>query len=144
MRVLGIDLGMKRTGLAMSDELGISVGILPNLHASNRAMAVDKIMAIALEHKVAVILIGRPEPRTDHSKALVIRVDGLIFALAEKALALGLELRVLAWDESYSSKRALENLVKSQVPKHKRKQKLDGAAAAIMVEDFLRQEPAKR
>lgn len=144
MRVLGIDLGMKRTGLAMSDEMGLTVSILPNLHASNRATAVDKIMALVIERQVEVILIGRPEPRTDHSKAVVTRVDGLKFALAERALELGLAVKIMTWDESYTSKRALESLVKSNVPKQKRKQKLDGASAAIMVEDFLHQAPAKR
>lgn len=143
MRILGIDLGLKRTGLALSDEMGLSVSILPNLQAKSREIAVEKLMALVDERKIKIILIGRPEPRSDYSKAVAKRAEGLGFALAEKIMALGLKVEIKLWDEAYSSKRAAAGLVLSGVAQKKRQQKLDGAAAAVMVEDFLHSLQAK-
>lgn len=143
MRILGIDLGLKRTGLAQSDELGISVSILPNLLAKSRAMAVDKLIDMVLENNIKKILIGRPEPRSDYSKAVAKRAEGLSFALAEKVMSLGLEVEIKLWDESYSSKQAARGLFLSGVAQKKRQKKLDGASAAVMIEDFLQSAVAK-
>jgi putative Holliday junction resolvase len=143
MRILGIDLGLKRTGLALSDEMGLSVSILPNLQASSRAMAVDKLMTMVSERSIKIILIGCPEPRSDYSKAIAKRAEGLSFALAEKIMTLGLDVEIKLWDEAYSSKRAAIALVLSGVAQKKRQQKLDGASAAVMVEDFLHSLQAK-
>src|SRR5437762_42513 len=104
MRILGIDLGLKRTGLALSDELGLSVSILPNLQAKSRSIAVDKLINMISERYIKIILIGQPEPRSNYSKAVAKRAEGLGFALAERIMALGLDTQVRLWDEAYSSK----------------------------------------
>lgn len=137
MRVLGIDIGLKRTGLAMSDELGISVSILPNLQARNRATALEKLLSLVNEFEIAVIVIGLPEARTEHSKAIVSRVLGLEQALKTLVQEQGLALRIALVDETLSSKRAAQSLAQSGVSQKQRKIKLDGAAAAIMVEHYL-------
>jgi putative Holliday junction resolvase len=137
MRILGIDIGLKRTGLALSDELGLSVSLMPNLQAKSRDIAVSKLLELVKARNITTIIIGHPEPRSDYSKAVAKRAEGLSFALAEQALIMGLDLQIKLWDEAYSSKRAALLLVQSGVSKEKRKAKLDGAAAAIMVEDFL-------
>ena len=126
MRILGIDLGLKRTGLALSDELGLCVSILPNLQAKSRSLAVDKLLKIINESSVKIIIIGRPEPRSEYSKAVAKRAEGLSFALAERILDLGLDVEIKLWDEAYSSKQAAQNLVLSGVAQKKRQQKLDG------------------
>lgn len=137
MRVLGIDIGLKRTGLAMSDELGISVSILPNLHARSRAMALEKLLSLVNEFAVEVIVIGLPEARTEHSKAVASRVMGLYEALMALAVEQGLAFKVALIDETLTSKMAAQSLAQSGVSQKQRKIKLDGAAAAIMVEHYL-------
>jgi putative Holliday junction resolvase len=138
MRVLGIDLGIKRTGLALSDELGLSVKLLPNLQANSRSAAVAKILAIVKDAQVKVVLIGLPETKSDHSKAVVSRAIGLESELSRLFESLGLAVQVLLRDESYSSKQGAQSLVASGVKKSQRKGKLDAAAAAILVEEYLR------
>lgn len=137
MRVLGIDIGMKRTGLAMSDELGLSVSILPNLLARSRAIALEKLLCLVKEFDIKVIVIGIPEGRSDYSKSVISRVLGLSAALKALFAEHNLLVQVVHIDESYSSKNAMSRLVASGVPQKQRKIKLDGAAAAIIVEDFL-------
>lgn len=137
MRVLGIDIGLKRTGLAMSDELGISVSILPNLQARSRAMALEKLLSLVNEFGIKVIVIGLPQARTEHSKAVVSRVLGLEQALQTLVAEQGLALTIALVDETLTSKHAAQRLASSGVSRKQRKIKLDGAAAAIMVEHYL-------
>jgi putative Holliday junction resolvase len=136
-RVLGVDLGLKRTGLAISDELGLCVRLLPNLLAHSRQAAVDRLLVLVREHEVTVLLIGIPEERTEHSRALASRVRGLKEALERAIFEAELSVRVLVVNEAHSSRRASERLVESAVKKKQRKEKLDAASAAILVEDYL-------
>lgn len=137
MRVLGIDVGLKRTGLALSDETGTAIRYLPNLHANSRAQAIERILSMVHEFSLQVIVIGCPTPRTDASAAIGSRASGLKKALDEVMAAQGLNVTIYLWNESHSSKRAIESLVKAQVPQKKRKILLDAASAAILIEEFL-------
>jgi putative Holliday junction resolvase len=137
MRVLGIDIGLKRSGLALSDELGVAVRRLPNLKADSRKAAVAQILALVVEHNVEAVVIGVPEAITKESTAIHTRASGLAegvkAALFEERLATG----VFLWDESFTSKKALANLVAVDIGQRRRKELLDGESAAVLVEDFL-------
>lgn len=131
MRVFGIDLGLKRTGFAISDELGIAVKLLPAIEAKSRSQLVERILELRAEYGFNQIVLGLPENRTEQSKALITRIESLAHLLREQGFLVNL------WDESFSSKRASENLVKAGVKKSERKRMLDSSSAAIIVEEFL-------
>ncbi|OPZ24254.1 MAG: putative Holliday junction resolvase [bacterium ADurb.BinA186] len=137
MKVLGIDIGIKRTGMAVSDELGISVRMLPNLVAHKRALAVERIMNLVRQEKVDTILIGQPEGQSEYSKAVLSRALGLKEEL-EKVIRENQEtISVIMWDESYSSKKAAHILAHSGLKRKDRQLKLDAASAAVLVEEYL-------
>ncbi len=76
-RVLAVDPGTKRTGLALSDELGITAQGLDTFEASKDKSAVDRIEELVREHGVSVVVIGMPISMsggdiegTDRSRAL--------------------------------------------------------------------------
>lgn len=137
MRVLGIDIGLKRTGMAISDELGLSVRMLPNLVAHGRALAVEKIMRLVVEEKVMCIVIGEPEGKSEYSKAVLSRALGLKVALESFIEEHQLSVTVVMWDETLTSKRAAERLHQSGLKRVSRQNKLDAASAAILVEEYL-------
>lgn len=137
MRVLGIDIGLKRTGLAVSDEKGIAIRHLPNLVAHSRALALEKITALVRELAIKVIVIGQPEARTLGSKAISLRAVGFKQALKEALAKENLDVEIHLWNEEYTSKKAMANLVAAKVPQKNRKALLDSASAAILVEEFL-------
>jgi putative Holliday junction resolvase len=137
MRVLGIDVGLKRTGLAVSDALGISVRMLPNLQANSQKAALEKIISLINELSVEAVVIGRPQANTVGSKAIFKRAEGLKLALEMQVVSLGLNTRIYLWDETQTSKKAMSNLVNAEVPLKKRRNLLDAASAAVIVEDFL-------
>lgn len=137
MRVLGIDIGLKRTGLAISDETGTAIRHLPNLVARSRALALEKILALVKELSIKAIIIGQPEARTEGSRAISSRAAGFKVALDDALKAQGLSVEVHLWDEQYTSKKAMANLVKAQVSEKNRRALLDSASAAVLVEEFL-------
>jgi putative Holliday junction resolvase len=137
MRVLGLDLGLFRTGLAMSDETGTAIRLLPNLLAKNRAQAIEKIISLVNEFAISVILIGYPEQKTPQSIAIASRAEGLKKTLDDFFHAQSLSIEVHLWDEALSSKRALAKLTDAGLPQKKRRSLLDSASAAVLIEDFL-------
>lgn len=143
MRVLGIDIGLKRTGLAISDETGMAIRYLPNPQANSRALLIEKILSIVNELNVAVIVIGAPEQKTTGSIAIASRATGLKAALDETFASLSLNVTTHICNEAETSKRAMANLVASDVPQKKRKNLLDAASAAVLIEDFLQAQGKK-
>lgn len=137
MKILAIDLGLKRTGLALSDEMGLSTKLLPNLNANSRVKAIEKIMTLVEEEEVKIILIGAPEGQSSYSKAVLSRAQGLKENLDIVAQTNEQDLKIILWDESYSSKKAAAKLVEAGVKKKNRKTKLDAASAAVLIEDYL-------
>lgn len=137
MRVLGIDIGLKRTGLAVSDETGTAIRHLPNLLANSRQKALEKIMSLVKELDIKAIVIGQPDARTIGSKAISSRAEGFKIALLDALKECGLDVSVDLWNEEYTSKKAMANLAMAQVSQKNRKAMLDAASAAILVEEFL-------
>jgi putative holliday junction resolvase len=143
MRILGIDLGLKRTGLAMSDETGIAIRALPNLYAKSQLNALEKILSLVKEFTIEIIVIGCPEPKTTGSIAIASRAHTFKEKLEDILKSDDKPTLVVIRDEAMTSKRAMAQLVKADVPQKKRKLLLDGAAAALLVEDFLAERERK-
>lgn len=131
-RVLGVDLGLKRTGLAVSDELGLSVRALANLTPKSRAedliFLVDQVRAL----EIGDVLVGKPS-----SGPIERRAPGFAAALQQALVDAGLEARVHVVDEDFSSEQAAARLVESGVKKSERKAALDSEAARGLVLAFL-------
>lgn len=145
MRVLGIDLGLKRTGLAVCDELGLTARALPNLAPKSRAQDIAFLIAQIEELDVKDVVIGLASlPRSGDPGPMGKRALGFAKALEEALAAAHLHTRVHLVDESYSSKRAALRLVDSGVKRSKRKEALDGEVARGLVLDFLAMRPVSR
>lgn len=142
MRVLGVDLGLKRTGLALSDELGLSVRPLPNLSPRSRAEDVAFLAQLAREHGVQHIVVGLASLRSGDDSAMAKRARGFAEVLAASLKDAGLDTRVHLRDEAGSSKAASLRLVASGTKKSARKAALDSEVARGLVLDFLAEGPA--
>ena len=137
-RILGIDLGIKRTGLALSDELGITARALPNLSPKSRAEDVQFLVGLAQGEHVTDVIIGLPSlPRSGDDGPMAKRCRGFADALQGALDAACARTRVHLVDEIMSSQAAAARLVESGVPKHQRKDALDSEVARGLVLDFL-------
>ena len=140
MRVLGVDLGLKRTGLAVCDELRMTTRALPNLTPRSRAQDVQFLVEQCRALDVRDVVIGHPVMMQSADEGpMAKRARGFAEALQAGLTAAGLPVRVHLVDERGSSKRALERLVESGTKRGDRKAFLDGEAARVLIEEFIAQ-----
>lgn len=119
MKVLGVDWGEKRIGLALSEgKLAEPSGVVGSI---------EELIGIAREKGVEKIVLGLPEGK--HKK----RVEELGMRLEEE---LGVE--VIFWGEVLSTEAALKAVIEAGKGK-KARQKLDALAAAILLQEYLNQ-----
>jgi putative pre-16S rRNA nuclease len=132
MRVLGVDFGHKRIGLALSDETGTIASPLQYIDGGGMAAAGCEIAKICEERKVGKIVVGLP-----------LRMDGTRSEQTEHTLAFIVELQgattipVMKWDERLTSVQANRALLEGNVRRSDRKEKIDKLAAQIMLQSYL-------
>ncbi len=138
MRVLGIDYGRKRIGLARSDESGLLASPLPVFTRSGRiADDLDRLVRLIGEQEVVRIVIGWP-----------LHMDGAEGEMAGEVRALARELHartglpVELFDERWTSIQAENVLIASDVPRRRRRNLRDGLAATLILQGFLDREQA--
>lgn len=138
MRILGIDYGRKRIGLARSDESGVLASPLPVYTRSGRAADdLDRLVDLIGEQDVARIVIGWP-----------LHMNGTEGEMAGEVRALARELRtrtglpVELFDERWTSAQAEDVLIAGDVSRHRRRNLRDGLAATLILQGFLDREQA--
>jgi len=132
-RSLGVDLGSKRIGIAISDSAGTVATPIDVVHRSrNRTADHQAILALAREWEAEVIVIGLP-----------LHLDGSIGPAAEAALAEAEELRgttelvVETYDERLTTVTAQRSIIEMGLSAEGRKRSVDKIAAAVMLQAWL-------
>ena len=132
MRILGIDYGDQRIGLALSDLTGTLVGRAWTLHEWNLDRAVDAIAAVVKENEVGTLVLGLPKnmdgsegPRAEKSR------------LVAKRLTEATGLDVVLWDERRSSVEAHAILHANGRKEKKHRANVDAVAASLILEGYL-------
>jgi putative holliday junction resolvase len=136
-RVLAVDVGARRVGLAISDASATLARPLETLVVASDSDAVDRvadrIAALAREDDgLAAIVVGLPVRLDGSASDESARVRAFIAALADRT-ALPIEVE----DERLTSREAERRLAQRERDWRKRKAKLDAAAAAIILQDYL-------
>ena len=132
MRILGIDYGDQRIGLALSDFTGTLVGRAWTLHEWNLDRAIEAIAAVVKENEVGRLVLGLPKnmdgsegPRAEKSRAVAARLTE----------ATGLD--VVLWDERRSSVEAHAILHANGRKEKKHRARVDAVAASLILEGYL-------
>ena len=137
VRVVGIDLGERRIGVAVSDASGTLARPLKTIErGASDAEAIERLHALitelAAEDEVGSVVVGLPM-RLDGSPNRQTERAGTMVTLLSTRLA----IPVFTQDERLSSREAEERLSLHEKDWRKRKAKLDAAAAAVILQDFL-------
>ena len=131
-RILALDLGKKRIGLAISDPLGITAQGLPNLVRVNKRTDFAVLERIVRERQVGLILMGNPiNMRGDEG-----RQSGWVREFAQ-ALEERTGLPVKLWDERLTSVEANRVLRSSGISIEKRAAAVDRLSAVILLQSYL-------
>jgi putative Holliday junction resolvase len=131
-RILGLDVGARRIGIAISDPLGITAQGLDTLHRQNKRLDFEKLEKIVREYGVTQIVVGLP-----------LRMSGLEGTQAEKMQLFAEELRkrfqlpVHLWDERLTSAQANRLLRETEMSIKRRGQVVDQMAAVLILQSFM-------
>lgn len=137
-RLLGIDYGERRIGLAISDATGTIATPLEVVPGNDAPQAAKQIAGIAETREVSRIIIGLP-----------MRMDGSHGPAAEKAKAFADLIRkhtvipIQLWDERFSTLTAEQALIEGGARREKRKQVVDKLAAQIILQHYLDSQPGE-
>ena len=132
MKILGLDYGEARIGVAVSDALGMLATPLDTICEKDREKQLEKTAEVAKLHKVEKIVVGNPK-----------RMDGTLGHRAEyteqfaRDLSEILNVPYIMWDERLSSSEAHRILESGGVSGKKRKTKVDKIAAVIILQGYL-------
>ena len=132
MRILGIDYGEKRIGVALCDELGLTAQGLTTIMSRSWRSDVDEIADIVSAYNVDKIVIGYPL-RLDGQEGIQC---GKVSRFASR-LEAALGISVIKWDETLSTKEAEEILIRSGIHFKKRKKLVDKLAASLILQSYL-------
>ena len=131
-RILAVDYGEKRIGLAVSDELGITASPLMTLARRSDDETVRQIAQLASKLRVTQIVVGLPR-RTDAQEG---EMERKVKAFAEK-LRQAVSGPVVLFDERFTTRIAEQVLLEADLSRRKRKQVRDRLAAVILLQSFL-------
>ena len=132
MRILGIDYGEKRTGLAISDPLGITAQPLPTVEGLSMEELLKKISEIATEKEVEEIVVGLPR-----------NMNGTVGKAGERVMDFAARLeaeagcRVMVEDERLTTMMADRALTALGEKPKARRRKLDRMAAQLILQSYL-------
>ena len=136
MRILGLDYGEKRIGVAICDELGMTARGIATIARKYWKKDIEQIAGFVREYSARKIVIGYP-----------VRLDGTEGIQCEKvnmfvdALKKGISVPVEKWNEALSTKEAEGLLREADINRRKRRAVVDKLAAAIILQDYLDHNP---
>ncbi len=132
IRILGLDVGEKRIGLAVSDPLGITAQGIEVLLRRDQASDQARLLAVAREYQVQEIVVGLPRHMDGRPGKAVPEIMELARTLGE---ALGVP--VTPWDERLTTAEAERVLIEADVSRRRRRQVVDQLAAVLILQGYL-------
>jgi len=132
MRILGIDMGQKRIGLAISDKLGITAQGLTVIERGKPEADLCQLRQIILENKITKIVVGLPKNMNGSLGPQVNKVKDFIALLNHEC-----PLEIIYWDERLTTIEAQRILIEGNLSRKKRKKVIDKLAAVIILQSYL-------
>jgi putative Holliday junction resolvase len=132
MRILGLDYGSKRIGVAVCDELGMTAQGLATIARKNRQQDLEEIARFIRKYNVEKIVIGYPI-RLDGTEGIQCEKISKFASLLESTFS----LPIIKWDETLSTKEAEEILIRANMRRDKRKNIVDRVAASLILQGYL-------
>jgi putative Holliday junction resolvase len=136
MRILAVDHGEKRIGLAISDPTGIIANPLTVIKHISRAVDAAQVAAIAAENEAGLVVIGQSFEEDGQPNLAGRRAARFADALREQT-----DLRVELWDESFSTQQARNARIRMGVSRKGRSGHLDEIAATVILQSYLDAQP---
>lgn len=132
MRILGLDVGQKTIGVAISDPLGFTAQGITTIRRTKKTDDVKEVVRICNEYSVETIVVGLPK-----------NMDGSIGFAGEKIqefsnlLKEAIDLQIVFWDERLTTVAAHRAMLEADLSRGKRKKIVDKVAATYILQGYL-------
>jgi len=147
-RKLGLDVGDKTIGIAVSDGLGITAQGITTLLRENTKADITALIELIIEWDVNVLVVGLPKnmnntegPQAEKVRAFMKQVDK---KLKYSDRLSGRDVTIEFWDERLSTKLVERTLIEADVSRKKRKKVIDKLAAVNILQGFMEKEYSQR
>ncbi|BCS87913.1 Holliday junction resolvase RuvX [Pseudodesulfovibrio sediminis] len=135
MRALGIDFGLKRVGLSVSDRTGTLVSPLKTIERTTRNALFDELIEIIHNEAIEAVVVGLPLSMSGEDTLTTRQARNFAESLGRRT-----ELPIHMMDERLTSAEAEEELNATDIRGKKRKMALDSQAAVIILRSWLESE----
>ena len=131
-RILGLDLGQKTIGVAISDPLGFTAQGLTTIRRGSKEKDIEDLKKLCDEYKVETIVIGLPK-----------NMNGTIGPSGEIAMAFGklleeeFQIEIKFWDERLTTVAAHKAMLEADLSRNKRKKIVDKVASTYILQGYL-------
>ena len=132
MRILGLDVGQKTIGVAVSDPLGFTAQGIKTIYRKNKEQSLDEVVSLCDEYKVDTVIIGLPK-----------NMNGTIGFAGEKILEFTeqlkskIDIEIKLWDERLTTVSAHRAMLEADLSRAKRKKIVDKIAATYILQGYL-------
>lgn len=137
MRVMALDPGERRIGVAVSDELGIIAS--PRETVRRDGSELERLSALVAREEIGEVVVGLP-----------FSLDGTLGPSARRTLEFVEQLRgrlgvpVTTWDERWTTAEAESLLIEADLRRSKRRRVIDQVAASLILQDYLKSRSTSR
>lgn len=131
-RVLGLDYGRRRIGVAMSDSLGITAQPVETWEGLSSGEAVEHTLRLIRERDIVRVVIGNPLTLKGEKGKMAREVERFVEKLGERS-----DLPIVFWDERLTSILARRVMHESNIQPSKHKEKIDRLAAVLLLQNYL-------
>tara|TARA_B110000438_G_scaffold59359_1_gene59512 strand:- start:9767 stop:10186 length:420 start_codon:yes stop_codon:yes gene_type:complete len=133
MKIIALDIGEKRTGVAISNNISTMCTPLDYIKSEDLEFFINELSIIIENKDVNKIIIGLPKLLSgkEGSRAKFSRY------ISKKIKQKIINIEIILWDERLTTKEAEKNLIQSGIRKAKIKEKIDSESAVLILENYL-------
>ncbi len=132
MRILGLDVGDVRIGVAVSDPLEVIAQPLASVKRISVSKDVESIKRLAEENEAGKIVVGVPKTLDDEVGIQAQKVLDFVESLGK-----AIEIPIVLWDERLTTAEAERALIEADMSRRKRKKVIDKVAAVLILQGYL-------
>ncbi len=139
MKILGLDLGSKTIGVAISDDLFLTAQVLTSIHRTTLEKDLAVIVNLVDQYGVEEIVVGLPINMNGSTGDSARKAETFIEQLRET-----LPIKIIPWDERLSTVAAERILLEGDLSRKKRRKVIDRLSAAIILQGYLDSRPREQ
>ncbi|TXD37887.1 Holliday junction resolvase RuvX [Lujinxingia vulgaris] len=136
-RMLGVDVGTRRVGVAASDPLGTMAMPVETIEVKGVSGAAQRLVELVVQYEAGVVVVGWPLDMRGREGVAVDRVRKFMGAFEKAMVREGREVEVVRWDERLTTTAAERSLIKADVSRQRRKEAIDQVAACHILQGYM-------